>query len=56
MSLTSAKDARAKLDAGADATESATAQADVDKKRLAVTDAEARWPGRNWRRRLTARC
>ena len=45
VSLASAKDARAKLDEGADATEIATAQADVDKKRLAVTDAEAALAG-----------
>ncbi len=38
--MATAKDARAKLDEGSDTTEVATAQADVDKKRLAVQDAE----------------
>lgn len=40
VSLASAMDSRKDLDAGADPTELASAQADVDKKRLAVTDAE----------------
>jgi multidrug resistance efflux pump len=41
VALATAKDARAKLDEGADAVTLASAQADVDKKRLAVADAEA---------------
>ena len=40
VSLAVAQDARTQLDEGPDATEVAAAQADVDKKRLAVQDAE----------------
>ena len=43
--LAAAQDARAKLDEGADAVTLASAQADVDKKRLAVADAEAALAG-----------
>jgi len=45
--LAAAKDARAKLDEGADAVTLAAAQAHVDKKRLAVADAEAALAGTN---------
>jgi multidrug efflux pump subunit AcrA (membrane-fusion protein) len=45
VTLASAKDARAKLDEGTDAVTLASAQADVDKKRLAVADAEAALAG-----------
>ena len=45
VSLQAAQEARQELDAGADATEIATAQAAVDKKRLAVSDAEAALAG-----------
>ena len=45
VALATAKDARAKLDEGADAVTLAAAQADVDKKRLAVADAEAALAG-----------
>ena len=48
--LAAAKDARTKLDEGADAVKLAAAQADVDKKRLAVADAETALAGT----RLTA--
>jgi HlyD family secretion protein len=43
--LQSAQEARKKLDEGADATTIATARADVDKKKLAVTEAEAALTG-----------
>jgi len=43
--LAAAQDARAKLDEGADAVTLASTQADVDKKRLAVVDAEAALAG-----------
>ena len=43
--MQAAQEARQELDAGADATEIATAQAAVDKKRLAVSDAEAALAG-----------
>ena len=45
VALATAKDARAKLDEGADAVTLAAAQADLDKKRLAVADAEAALAG-----------
>jgi HlyD family secretion protein len=45
VALATAKDARAKLDEGADAATLATAQSDVDKKRLAVSDAETALAG-----------
>ena len=45
VALATAKDARAKLDEGTDAVKLAAAQADVDKKRLAVADAEAALAG-----------
>ena len=45
VALATAKDARAKLDEGADAVKLAAAQADLDKKRLAVADAEAALAG-----------
>jgi HlyD family secretion protein len=41
VALQAAQEARADLDAGADAVDLAAAQADVDKKQLAVTEAEA---------------
>ncbi|MFZ2362035.1 MAG: HlyD family efflux transporter periplasmic adaptor subunit, partial [Anaerolineae bacterium] len=41
VSLQAAQEARADLDAGADAVKLAAAQSDVDKKRLAVAEAEA---------------
>jgi HlyD family secretion protein len=50
VALQSAQEARQELDEGADATTIATAQADVDKKRLAVSDAETALAGT----RLTA--
>ena len=43
--MQAAQEARQELDAGADATDIATAQAAVDKKRLAVSDAEAALAG-----------
>ena len=45
VALATAQDARAKLDEGADAVTLASAQADVDKKRLAVADAETALAG-----------
>jgi RND family efflux transporter MFP subunit len=45
VALQSAQEARQKLDEGSDATTIAAAQADVDKKRLAVSDAEAALAG-----------
>ena len=45
VSLQAAQEARQELDEGADTTKIATAQAAVDKKRLAVTDAEAALAG-----------
>ena len=45
VSLQAAQEARQELDAGADASEIATAQAAVDQKRLAVSDAEAALAG-----------
>ena len=45
VSLQAAQEARQDLDAGADTTKIATAQAAVDKKRLAVSDAEAALAG-----------
>ena len=45
VALATAKDARATLDEGTDAATLAAAQADVDKKRLAVADAEAALAG-----------
>jgi multidrug efflux pump subunit AcrA (membrane-fusion protein) len=50
VALATAQDARAKLDEGTDAVTLAAAQADVDKKQLAVTDAEMALAGT----RLTA--
>ena len=47
VTLAGAKEDRAKLDEGTDATELAAARADVDKKRLAVTEAEADLAGTN---------
>ncbi len=45
VSLSTAKDARADLDTGADATDLAAAQADVDKKKLALQNAETALAG-----------
>ena len=45
VALATAQDARAKLDEGADAVTLASTQADVDKKRLAVADAETALSG-----------
>ena len=45
VSLAAAQDARTELDEGPDATDLAAAQADVDKKRLAVQDAEVALAG-----------
>ena len=45
VALATAQDARAKLDEGADAVTLASTQADVDKKRLAVADAETALAG-----------
>ncbi len=45
VALATAKDARAKLDEGTDAATLAAAQADVDKKQLAVADAQATLSG-----------
>ena len=45
VALATAQDARAKLDEGADAVTLASTQADVDKKRLAVADAETALTG-----------
>ena len=45
VALATAKDARATLDEGTDAATLAAAQADADKKRLAVADAEAALAG-----------